>query len=145
MEQLNLISLLIGLAIGVILVLLNRMNAAKRTEELRNQLNESLTMQKMGEEKSRKSESDLQLITSKYDQKLQEFQGLISENASMLSSLQNAKEQLQKMITDFADLKNQNQISLQDVADKNQKVSELQSQNRYLLERLTHKKRILKI
>ncbi len=117
------------------------MNAAKNTEGIRNQLNESLTLQRMSDEKVKKSEFDLQSLSVKYDQKLQEFQGLISENASLLNSLQNGKEQLQKMIADDADLKNQNQAHQKDVADKNHKLSELQSQNRYLLERLETQKK----
>jgi DNA recombination protein RmuC len=141
MEHLDIISLFIGIAIGIILVLLNRMNAAKQTEGIRNLLNESRTLQKMSEEKARKAESDLQILSTKYDQKLQEFQSLISENASMLSSLQSAKEQMQKVNADYADLKSQYQMQLLDVADKNQKLAELQSQNRYLLDRLETQKK----
>ncbi len=117
------------------------MNAGKNSETIRNQLNESLTLQRLSEEKVRKSESDLQIMSSKYEQKLTEIQSLISENASLLNSLQNAKEQLQKMITEYADLKNQNQLYIQDAADKNQKLSELQSQSRYLSERLETQKK----
>jgi DNA recombination protein RmuC len=141
MEQLDLISLVIGLAVGFILVLLHRMNSAKHSEEIRNKLNESLTLQRMNEERVKRSESDLQLMSSKYEQKLSEIQSLISENASLLNSIQNAKEQLQNANAESMELKNQNQAYLQESSDKNQKLSELQSQNRYLSERLETQKK----
>ncbi len=141
MEHFDFISLFIGLAIGVILVLLNRMNASKNTEEIRNQLNESITMQRMADEKAKKSESDLQQISSKYDQKVLELQSLISENASLISSLQNTKEQLIKINSDFTTLKAQYDLQQNDIVVKNQKLTELQSQSKYLLERLESQKK----
>ncbi|MBK8485066.1 MAG: DNA recombination protein RmuC [Saprospiraceae bacterium] len=140
MEQLNLVSLILGFVLGIILLLLNRMNTSKNTEQLRNQLNDALNQQKIIDEKWKKEAADYRNLEVKHDSKLQEFQSLIAENSALINSIQNAKELVNKSVLECTDLKNFNQIQQQENSEIKQRFAELNSQNRFLLEKLNTQK-----
>ncbi|MBK8450855.1 MAG: DNA recombination protein RmuC [Saprospiraceae bacterium] len=140
MEQLNLVSLILGFVLGIILLLLNRMNTSKNTEHLRNQLNDALNQQKIIDEKWKKEAADYRNLEVKHDSKLQEFQSLIAENSALINSIQNAKELVNKSVLECTDLKNFNQIQQQENSEIKQRFAELNSQNRFLLEKLNTQK-----
>jgi DNA recombination protein RmuC len=132
MQQFDLLSLILGLFIGIILVLINRMTNSRRTEEIRNQLHNSQTLLKVQEEKSANFENEFKHLNLKLDARQEEVQALISENAALLNTVQNVKEQLQMSSSQILELKNTNQRQLDDISSLKQKLSEFQSQNHYL-------------
>ncbi len=117
------------------------MNMSRSTEEIRNKLNESQTLLKVLEEKSNHFENELKNANLRYESKQSELQGLISENAALLSTVQNTKEQLNTTILQHADLKLLSQKQTDEITVLRQKQSELQSQNHYLQERLELQKK----
>ena len=108
MQSFDFVSLLLGLAIGLIVFLLNFLSQNKKGEELRHQSSSQDARLKSFEERHKEYEMALLQANLKYDQKLGELTGLASENASLLSNVQHAKEQLQKVLGELTEQKNEN-------------------------------------
>jgi DNA recombination protein RmuC len=141
MEHLDLFSLIAGIAIGGILYLLSRLNQSSQSEQLKKQVQDTLAALNLSDEKYKRTASDLQTLTLKHEQKISELQGLLSENASALSNLQNSKEIRQKLQEEFSELKTDFQNIQKELSDKIQKLTETQSQNRYLNDRMESQKK----
>ena len=141
MQSFDFISLLLGLAIGLIFFLLNYLNQNKKGEALRNLCSSQEARIKSADE--RHKEYDMQLLQNnlKLEQKQGELNSLISENASLLSHIQNAKEQLQKAVGELTEQKNENYARQNEINQLKQNLAESKTQNHFFLEKLENQKR----
>lgn len=112
------LSLVIGLAGGIILMLIYRLNLSYKLQELGSQLNESLTYRKISEEQQKKTEQELQILINKLEQKNQELSEKNQRNAELLSQNNYLKERLDLQKQDFEELKKQSKLEFQDLASK---------------------------
>lgn len=137
--------LLIGIAIGVVILLIYKSNAVDKNVylELERKLNELTTQNQILQDTNNRVQFELSQNLTKLEESRLKFTNLIAERSGLLTTLENAKQNFSILKYDFEEQKKINSSQQLESYELSKKLNAIEFDNRYLLEKLqTQKKEI---
>ncbi len=126
----------VGLAIGLIALLLFWLRHVQQSDPLRNQIQEALIRQELREDRINELDQQLNEQKEKYEQMRVQWQQLTAEKAALENQIRNETERQAHIQSAFENVKAEHLAVQKELSELQQRIAELRSHNKYLLDKL---------
>ena len=137
--------LLIGISIGIVVLLIYKSNVVSKDIylELERKSHDLTTQNQILQDQNNRVQFEFSQNLQKLEETRLNFTNLIAERSTLQATLENARQQFSILKSDLDEQKKTNTIQQFEITELSKKLNTIESDNRYLLEKLqTHKKEI---